>query len=244
MPDPIVAPARGGYFHRGMSFVFPRWSDTAFRVGLVGIAVAIPGVFVIPLVYVRTPYNLDRQAPIDQPVQFDHRHHAQDDEIACLYCHSGAERTPFAGVPATELCMGCHSQIWSGSPMLEQVRRSYFSGQPIAWNRVHRVPDFVFFNHAVHVSAGKIDCVECHGDVRREPLVERARLFTMGWCLDCHRARSIDAPFGPTPGAAPTAVPAMMASNDIGGQVPPPAPNQPPRLEPQARLTTCSTCHR
>ena len=109
-----------------MLHAFPPWADTAFRIGLIGIALAIPGVFVVPILYSRTPYNLNRHNPIVQPVQFDHRHHAQDDGIACLYCHDGAERSPYAGVPATEVCMGCHSQIWNTSAMLEPVDGATF----------------------------------------------------------------------------------------------------------------------
>ncbi|HEY8923629.1 MAG TPA: cytochrome c3 family protein [Polyangia bacterium] len=223
-----------------MAFAFPPWADTAFRVGLIGFALAVPGVFVVPIVYVRTPYNLDRHFPIEQPVQFDHRHHAQDDEIPCLYCHAGAERTPYAGVPPTELCMGCHGQIWNKSPMLEPIRRSYFSGRPIPWNRVHGVPDFVYFNHAIHVTGARVDCVECHGDVRTEPLVARVRLFTMGWCLDCHRRREgILAPAAQTDEPSTADAPPRQ-----GGRLPPLALGGRPALRPQARLTTCTTCHR
>jgi hypothetical protein len=209
--------------------LFPLWSDTVFKVALAAFAVAIPGVFIIPIVYVRTPYNLDRKAPIDQPLQFDHRHHVQDDGIECLYCHSGAERTAVAGVPPTELCMGCHSQIWNTSPMLEPVRRSYFSGLPIAWSRVHLVPDFVFFNHAIHVSRARVACAECHGDVAAMALPHRERLFTMGWCLDCHARRTDSL----------TREPALAART-----LPPDAPDQPHTLAGPTRITTCTTCHR
>jgi Cytochrome c7 and related cytochrome c len=215
-----------------VAFVFPEWSDTGFRLTLIGVALAIPGVFVVPMLYVRSPYNLDRQAPVEQPVQFDHRHHTKDDGIDCLYCHGDAERAPFAGVPTTELCMGCHSQIWNKSPMLEPVRRSYFSGQPIAWSRVHRVPDFVYFNHAAHVTGGGVACVTCHGDVTTEALVERKRLFTMGWCLDCHRQRTSTLP-----------EPAV-ASLQGQTKTPPDAPGHPATLNGPSRLTSCTTCHR
>ena len=128
------------------------WSDTAIRVVLCLLAAAVVAAMVLPMIYVRTPYNQQREFPLDQPVQFDHRHHVRDDGIDCRYCHSGAERGPYAGIPATEVCMGCHAQIWNRSPMLEPVRRSYFSGQPLRWNRVHDLPDFVYFNHSVHVT--------------------------------------------------------------------------------------------
>jgi hypothetical protein len=217
-----------------VAFVFPAWSDTALRVALFGFALAIPGVFVVPILYVRTPYNLNRHFPVEQPVQFDHRHHAGDDRIACLYCHSGAERTPHAGVPATELCMGCHSQVWNKSAMLETVRRSYFSGQPIVWNRVHRVPDFVFFDHSIHVTRAKVACATCHGDVTTEPLVERARLFTMGWCLDCHRARAKERDAGLIP----------LETVAAAERLPPNAPGRAPTLRATSAITTCTACHR
>jgi len=217
--------------------VFPPWADTAFRIGLIGIALAIPGVFVIPILYSRTPYNLNRHSSIEQPVQFDHRHHAQDDGIACLYCHDGAERGPYAGVPATEVCMGCHNQIWNTSSMLEPVRRSYFSGQPLRWNRVHLVPDFVFFNHAIHVRRAGVACAECHGDVTAEAAVERARLFTMGWCLDCHRRRSSELAVEPPLASIAGAGPGVRA-------LPPPAIGMVPTKESVSRITNCTTCHR
>jgi formate-dependent nitrite reductase cytochrome c552 subunit len=204
-----------------------------FRVVLIGIAAAIPGVFVVPILLVRTPDNLRRHSPLEQPVQFDHRHHAGDDGIACVYCHSGAETTPHAGVPATEVCMGCHSQVWNQSPILEPVRRSYFSGQPLVWNRVHSVPDFVYFNHAIHVSRAKVACAECHGDVIAEPLVERSRLFTMGWCLDCHRQRERELQLEAPPQILATAethppLASIEATARIG----------------TSRITTCTACHR
>jgi hypothetical protein len=186
---PIAAPI-GGPYPAHVAILFPVWADTALRVALIGGALAVPGVFVVPMVYVRTPYNLNRFFPVDQPVQFDHRHHVQDDGIACLYCHGGAETGAYAGVPATEVCMGCHAQIWNEAPMLEPVRRSFFSGQPLVWNRVHAVPDFVYFNHAVHVHRG-LGCAQCHGDVAKMALAERVKLFTMGWCLDCHRKNQL-----------------------------------------------------
>jgi hypothetical protein len=223
-----------------MTPVFSPWADTAFKVGLIVVALAIPGVFVVPILYVRTPYNLDRHFPIEQPVQFDHRHHVQDDGIACLYCHDGAERSSYAGVPATEVCIGCHSQIWNTSPMLEPVRRSYFSGQPIRWNRVNLVPDFVYFNHAIHVRRAGVACAECHGDVGTQPAVERARLFTMGWCLDCHRSRSAGLAAEPL---IATAV-AHGENHGEGSKLPPPAVGMQPSARGVSRITTCTTCHR
>lgn len=138
------------------------------------------------MIWVRTPWRRDQEQPVDQPVQFDHRHHVQDDGIDCLYCHFTADKAATAGIPSTEKCMGCHSQIWQSSVMLEPVRRSYFSGLPIPWNRVHDLPGFAYFNHAAHTNRG-VGCVECHGRVDKMGLVFQVAPLTMSWCLGCHR---------------------------------------------------------
>ena len=140
-----------------------------------------------PMIWVRTPWVRHQNEPVDQPVQFDHRHHSQDDGIHCVYCHTSVFRAANAGIPSTDKCMGCHSQIWSQSPMLDPVRRAYFSGMPIPWNKVHDLPDFVYFNHAIHVNKG-VGCSSCHGRVDEMAEVYQAAPLTMGWCLDCHRA--------------------------------------------------------
>ena len=169
-----------------MRVLFPSWSDTAFRVALACAALAATGALVGPMVYVRTPFHQNREFAVDQPVQFDHRHHVGDDGIDCLYCHGDARRSPFAGIPATDLCMGCHAQVWPESIQLEPVRRSYYSGQPLRWNRVHHLPDYVYFNHAIHVNKG-VGCVTCHGRVDQMALDYQVAPLSMGWCLDCHR---------------------------------------------------------
>ena len=123
---------------------------------------------------------------IDQPIDFDHRHHAKDDGIDCRYCHYEAFRSPYAGVPPTAVCMNCHSQVWQESERLKPVRQSWFTNQPLRWVRVHQLPDFVFFNHSAHVTRG-VGCAECHGRVDEMPAVYQAHDLTMRWCLDCHR---------------------------------------------------------
>ncbi|HKU36766.1 MAG TPA: cytochrome c3 family protein [Polyangiales bacterium] len=185
-----------------MPGLFPRWSDLVLRITLVLLAAAAFGIPIALMTYVRTPYNTQQNLVVEQPVQFDHRHHVLDDGIECLYCHRGAERAASAGVPATEVCMGCHAQVWNQSRLLEPVRASYYSGRPIAWNRVHDLPDFVQFNHGVHVSAG-VQCAQCHGAVERMPLVHKVESFSMGFCLDCHRHpdRRVSG-YTPLPGAA------------------------------------------
>jgi hypothetical protein len=216
-----------------MAPLFPAWSDTALRLGLCVLAVVAAGAVAFPMVYVRTPYNQDRLFPVDQPVQFDHRHHVADDGIDCRYCHDGAEKGPYAGIPATSVCMGCHAQIWNDSPMLEPVRRSYFSGQPLRWNRVHHLPDFVFFDHSVHVNGG-VGCVTCHGRVDQMALDYQVATLAMGWCLGCHR--------DPEPNRRPLAAVTSMTWTG-GGAPPPPIAHARPGRAIDA-LTTCTACHR
>ena len=170
-----------------MAQLFPSWSDTALRCFLA--VVFFGGVLGVPallMAWVRTPMSDDLGRILQQPIQFDHRHHVRDDGIDCLYCHHDAQRSPAAGVPDTATCMGCHAQVWAESPKLEPLRRSWYSGQPIAWRRVHDLPDFVFFDHAVHVTRG-VGCETCHGRVDLMAAVYKTRPLTMGWCLDCHR---------------------------------------------------------
>lgn len=123
----------------------------------------------------------------EQPVDFSHRHHVKGLGIDCRFCHSTVETSAFAGLPSTEVCMNCHSLVWSDSPKLEAVRESYRTGKPLAWTRVTDLPDFVHFNHSIHVGKG-IACRECHGPVDDMPLTWRDQSMPMRWCLDCHRA--------------------------------------------------------
>jgi hypothetical protein len=170
-----------------MAALFPPWSNTAFRVAIATAAFGGFGVLAAPMIWVRTPWARNQWNVVDQPVEFDHRHHVRDDGIDCRYCHNTVDRAATAGIPSTDKCMGCHAQVWSRSPMLEVVRRSYFSGAPIPWNRVTQVPGFVYFNHAIHVSSG-FGCVTCHGRVDEMAAVYQVATLTMGFCLDCHRS--------------------------------------------------------
>jgi hypothetical protein len=122
----------------------------------------------------------------DQPVQFSHEHHVAGLGIDCRYCHTSVEDSSFAGVPATEVCMQCHSIIWSDSPKLAPVRESFKTGKSLQWTRVHDVPDYAYFNHVIHVKKG-IGCATCHGKVNEMPLMWREETLHMKWCLDCHR---------------------------------------------------------
>jgi len=122
-----------------------------------------------------------------QPIAFSHKHHSGDDGIDCRYCHTSVERSSFAGIPSTEICMSCHAQLFADAPMLEPLRQSARTGIPIRWMRVHDLPDFVFFDHSIHVNKG-VDCRQCHGRVERMPRMMRVASLEMQWCLDCHRA--------------------------------------------------------
>ncbi|MBS0208344.1 MAG: cytochrome c3 family protein [Planctomycetes bacterium] len=134
----------------------------------------------------RSSYITEADVVRDQPVPFSHQHHVRGLGIDCRYCHTTVEESNFAGMPATEICMSCHSQIWKDSPMLQPVRESFRTGKPLLWTRVHDVPDFVYFNHGIHVAKG-IGCESCHGRVDEMPLMRRAHSLQMSWCLECHR---------------------------------------------------------
>lgn len=135
----------------------------------------------------RTSYVTNVNVPRDQPVMFTHKHHVRGVGMDCRYCHNSVEVSSSAGIPSTEVCMGCHSQIWSEAPILEPVRESWRTGKSIEWNRVHDLPGFVYFNHSIHVAKG-MGCQTCHGQVDQMPMVWKQNTLLMEWCLDCHRA--------------------------------------------------------
>ncbi|HET9554423.1 MAG TPA: cytochrome c3 family protein [Anaeromyxobacteraceae bacterium] len=169
-----------------MSSLFSRKSDAVLKLVLGVLVLGAAGTLGGLMLYWRTPFGTSQNEPLVQPVQFDHRHHVQDDLIDCRYCHASVEKAPSAGIPATEVCLSCHSQVWNKSPLLDLVRASWFAGRPIPWTRVHKLPDFVYFNHAIHVSKG-VGCAECHGRVDQMPAIEQVQPLNMGWCLECHR---------------------------------------------------------
>ena len=123
---------------------------------------------------------------IEQPVPFSHEHHAGGLGIDCRYCHTSVTESPYAGVPPTKTCMTCHSQIWTNAALLAPVRQSWSTGIPLRWQRVHDLPDYVYFDHSIHVAKG-VGCAECHGAVDHMPLMHKAASLEMRWCLECHR---------------------------------------------------------
>ena len=171
--------------------------------------------------------------PVQQPIAFSHKHHVGDDGIDCRYCHWSVEKSAFAGIPSAEVCLTCHSQLFSDAPMLEPLREAARSARPLQWIRVHDLPDFVYFDHGIHVAKG-VGCVECHGRVDRMPRIERVASLEMQWCLACHR----------DPAAH------LRRPGDVFdmSSTPPADPRERARLAaqllPRQRLTDCSTCHR
>ncbi len=133
-----------------------------------------------------SPYATRQYLIPRQPVPFSHEHHVGRLGLDCRYCHTGVEQAAFAGLPPTHTCMTCHSQIWTNAGVLQPVRDSLAENQPLHWQRVNRVPDYVFFDHSIHVAKG-VGCTTCHGPVGSMPLMWRAEPLTMGWCLNCHR---------------------------------------------------------
>lgn len=214
--------------------LFKPGATTCFRGALL-----LFGVFLVATGYslfewYRSPYwTRIGLAPL-QPVLFSHRHHAGELRIDCRFCHATAETSAFPGMPTTQTCLGCHSQIFTNTVMLQPIMRSATLHQPVQWNRVTLLPDFVFFNHSIHVTKG-IACATCHGSVGDMALTAKAESMSMRWCLDCHR--------NPTIHAAPR--------NQLfsAHQTPPTRynferPSAPADWVHYGHLTNCSTCHR
>ncbi|MCI0571904.1 MAG: cytochrome c family protein [Myxococcaceae bacterium] len=169
-----------------MAPLYKPGTDTVLR-SLALLALGTPAVVLAGLMLgQRSPLVTGQYEAVPQPLQFDHRHHTADEGIDCRYCHTTVMVSAHAGIPPIELCMGCHAQVWNESPLLEPLRKASFDDVPIAWRSVHRLPDFVYFNHAIHVNKG-VGCVTCHGRVDEMALVYQVVPLNMGWCLDCHR---------------------------------------------------------
>ncbi|MGI8547234.1 MAG: cytochrome c3 family protein [Gemmatimonadaceae bacterium] len=216
-----------------MANLFPQWVTPAARATLVSamlLVVAIPAAFIG---WVRTPRARGEHLMIAQPVPFDHRIHAFALRIDCRFCHTGVERSAWAGVPSTQQCVPCHSNVWLSSREFAPVRLSLATGRPIPWARVTQLPDFVYFNHAIHVRKG-VGCETCHGRVDRMGVVQQVVPLTMSWCVDCHR--------DPVPAIRPLDAVATMGwhrsdAPGTSGTVLAARYNV-------HRLTNCTTCHR
>lgn len=155
-------------------------------VSIVAVVYIAVGALWVLYVLDRSNYARRVNIPIEQPVPYSHQLHAGSLGMDCRYCHSGAQVSAYAPIPATETCMTCHHEIKANSTLLTPVRDSYQNDLPVQWNKVHDVPDFVYFNHSAHLSSG-VGCSECHGRVDQMEVVYKANSMTMGWCLNCHR---------------------------------------------------------
>jgi len=168
-----------------MNAIFPKSADRIVRLALAGIVVAA-GAGAGLYAYFSHPKVLDTGYTPVQPVAYSHKLHAGNLGMDCRYCHFSVEKSAFAAIPPTEVCMNCHVRVKPQSPQLQPVRDSYARGEPIPWVKVHRLPDFVYFNHQAHVTAG-VSCVSCHGRVDQMIEVKQVEPLSMAWCLDCHR---------------------------------------------------------
>jgi hypothetical protein len=216
-----------------MSQIFHRSANTIAKVSIFGAVFFIAALLGLFDKVNRSPWMTQAGVMRAQPLQFSHERHVAGNGIDCRYCHTSVETSSFAGIPPTKTCMNCHSQIFSTSAFLEPVRDSFRSGRSIEWTRVHDLPDFVYFDHSIHIHKG-VGCTTCHGQVDRMPLMYQEQSLQMEWCLNCHRR--------PEQYVRPRE--AVFRVDYV------PPPNQlevGERLVAQyqiQKLTNCSTCHR
>ena len=219
-----------------MAQLFHSSANYIAKASLVGavLLAAVAG-FVYTIV-ARSSYLTGQYIERMQPVQFSHKHHTGDDGIDCRYCHTTVETGASAGMPPTQTCMNCHSQLWADSPYLEPVRKSWAENTPIQWERVHDLPEYAYFNHSIHVNKG-IGCNSCHGDVANMPSMYQEHTLQMEWCLSCHK--------DPTPNLRPKSE-IFNTKFDPASQT----PEEREKLREQYKirdrqlLTSCSMCHR
>ena len=168
-----------------MANVFPSWVNRA-PLRIIGCLFLVTGTLIAGITYYATPKWANVGYSPVQPVPFSHKLHAGELGMDCRYCHTFVDRSAHSNVPTSESCMACHSMVQTESPALQPVRDSYATGEPVPWMRVHKAPDYVYFNHAVHVNRG-ISCVECHGQVNEMEVVSQSKSLSMAFCLECHR---------------------------------------------------------
>jgi hypothetical protein len=169
-----------------MAQIFRPSSNTLAILSLMVGAAAPFGLMVGMSQFTRSGYVTKVNVPYEQPVPFSHEHHVNELGIDCRYCHVSVEKSANASYPPTHTCMSCHSQIWTNSPLLEPVRESYTKNVPIKWTRLNKVPDFVYFNHSIHIKRG-VSCNNCHGPIQAMQMAYKGNSFQMRWCLECHR---------------------------------------------------------
>jgi hypothetical protein len=216
--------------------IFPRTANAMVWVSIIGLGLLIGGTVAALVGLYLSPWYTDVGVIKPQPVPFSHMHHVDQLKIDCRYCHATVERAATAGFPSTDTCMSCHSQVWTNSPLLEPVRESYQTGESVVWNRIYDLPDFVYFNHSIHVAKG-IGCASCHGRIDQQQLTAKSQPLYMSWCLSCHRA--------PEDNVRPRE---EVFNMEFNPQSLPLADRQALVAEYQiptdGRLTNCYTCHR
>jgi hypothetical protein len=229
--------------------IFHRSTNTISRATIFGAIFVIAMLFWAAAEVQRSPYVTYAGVARPQPAPFSHQHHVGGLGIDCRYCHTSVEVSSFAGIPPTRTCMNCHAQIWTGAPMLEPVRESFSSGKSLIWNRVNDLPDFVYFNHSIHINKG-VGCNTCHGPVDRMPLMYNYASLQMEWCLDCHRApeknlRPRDQVFNMRYEEPSSAKPIMLDGKTYTDQISLGRDLVTKyKLRTVADITSCSTCHR
>ena len=219
-----------------MSQVFPKSANAWSKASIIAIVFVLMGLGLVVLTIQRSDFVTSAYSFVEQPVQFSHQHHAGGIGIECRYCHTSVEVSPSAGIPPTKTCINCHSQIWNTSPYLEPVRASFRDDKPLNWKRVHDLPDFVYFNHSIHVRKG-MGCETCHGRVDRMPLMIQKSSLQMEWCLDCHRdpAKYIR----PRDQITTMGYVPAVAQAELGPQL-----VREYKIADVEHLTSCSVCHR
>ncbi len=168
-----------------MSDIFPRWTNKLPAQILAGALLTGTAVSAAVWYYFTPKYTRVGYQPV-QPVAFSHATHVDQVGLDCRYCHNGVEKSWYSNVPSASTCMNCHNAVLATDPRLELVRDSYATGQSIPWVQIHKTPDYVYFNHAVHVNRG-VSCVHCHGQINKMEEAYHAKPLSMGFCLECHR---------------------------------------------------------
>lgn len=174
-----------------MAQIFPRWSNQTPRLITLGALVGLSAT-VFALYWWASPYHTDVGYAPKQPVAYSHELHAGELKMDCRYCHVGVEQGPHAGVPPTQTCMNCHKQVKTESEKLKLVRESWTTDKSIEWVRIHKLPDYAYFNHSAHMGVGvgdkraAIGCETCHGRIDTMEVVRQVQPLSMSWCIDCH----------------------------------------------------------
>ncbi|MBM3770337.1 MAG: cytochrome c3 family protein [Acidimicrobiia bacterium] len=215
-----------------MPQIFRRSSNAVARLSILAVVLLVGAGLTLLWVLQRSGWYTDQRVAREQPIQFSHERHVGGNGIDCRYCHTSVEESSSAGIPPVKTCMNCHSEVFAQSQYLKPVRDAFESNRAIKWNRVHDLPDFVHFDHSIHVSKG-VGCTTCHGQVDRMPLMWQEQSLQMEWCLNCHR--------NPDRYVRP-----RSAVFSVNYQAPPDQLELGARLVADyeiQKLTSCSTCH-